>query len=66
MKPHSVTVYPKEKTVQATTAKWVSRLNKLAREMDELAATLHPSAWHEALAPYCAKYKRLAQGAPRE
>lgn len=44
-----------------TTEQWVKRLNKLAEEMDETAASLHPSAWHEALAPMREEYERLAK-----
>jgi hypothetical protein len=43
-----------------TTEQWVSRLNKLARQMDGTAASLHPSAWTEALAPLRKEYARLA------
>lgn len=41
--------------------KWVSRLNRLSAEMDETAATLHPSAWSEALAPLNEKWKKEAR-----
>jgi hypothetical protein len=39
---------------------WVHQVNTLAAEMDEIAASMHPSCWPEALAPYREKYKRLA------
>ena len=32
-----------------TTDEWVRRLNDLSREMDALAATLHPSMWSQEL-----------------
>ena len=43
-----------------TTDEWIRRLNALGREMDEIAASLHPSAWHEVLAPYRARWRELA------
>ncbi len=39
---------------------WVRRLNALGAEMDAVAASLHPSAWEEALAPLRAQYRKLA------
>ncbi len=44
-----------------TTEQWVRRLNQLAEEMDETAACLHPSAWHEALGPMREQYEKLAK-----
>ncbi len=41
--------------------KWVSRINRLAREIDELAATIHPSAWPEALRELNEKWKKEAK-----
>lgn len=41
-------------------ARWVARLNRLAAEMDALAASLHPSAWDEQLAGLRAEYRALA------
>ncbi len=43
-------------------ATWVARLNRLAREMDEVAVSIHPSSWHEMLAPLREEYRRLAVG----
>ena len=40
---------------------WVRRLNALAAKIDEYAAVLHPSAWHEQLADLFAEYEALAQ-----
>lgn len=45
-----------------TTDEWVARLNALAREMDDLAASLHPTAWAEALRDLNDKWRRLAEG----
>jgi hypothetical protein len=42
------------------TDKWVSRLNKLAADMDETASSLHPSAWPETLGALNAKWKTEA------
>ena len=36
--------------------KWVKRINALAKEIDDTAASVHPSAWKEALAPLAEKY----------
>ncbi len=44
-----------------TTDEWVQRLNALGREMDEIAVSLHPSAWHEALAPYRVRWRELVR-----
>ncbi len=46
---------------QAKTDKWVAGLNRLGREMDEAATTMHPSAWHEQLAPDREKWLKLAR-----
>ncbi len=46
------------------TDKWVARLNKLAREIDEDAATIHPSAWKEQLGDLYEKYRKLAGRGP--
>lgn len=35
---------------------WVKRINALAKEIDDTAASVHPSAWKEALAPLAEKY----------
>lgn len=44
-----------------STDEWVRRLNALGREMDDLAASLHPSVWGEALADLRARYEKLAR-----
>lgn len=48
------------------TEEWVSKLNALARKLDEDAAALHPSAWPEALKHDTERWKRLAKGGPME
>jgi hypothetical protein len=48
------------------TEEWVRKLNTLAREMDETAQSLHPSAWPEALGPMNDRYRRLAANGPKE
>lgn len=45
---------------------WVRRLNDLARKLDEDAASLHPSAWSEALGAEMAEWKRLAKAGPKD
>jgi hypothetical protein len=47
-----------------TTEEWVKRLNKLALEMDEIAASIHPTAWNETLFDLRAKYLALAKRGP--
>jgi hypothetical protein len=49
-----------------TTDEWVRRVNSLAREIDEIAASIHPSAWREALGPEFRKYERLAKVMPED
>ena len=49
-----------------TTDEWVRRVNALARELDASAAALHPSAWHEALAPDLERFRRLCGRATRD
>ena len=44
-----------------TTDEWVAKLNALGGELDELAASLHPSVWEEQLAELRAKYRKLAR-----
>ncbi len=46
--------------------RWVQRLNKLGAEMDEWAASMHPSAWHEEFAAQRDKWKRIAQSLPED
>jgi len=46
-------------------ARWVARLNKLGREMGDIAASMHPSAWREQLAPYRERYRKLAGAGPK-
>jgi hypothetical protein len=45
---------------------WVARVNKLALEMDELAASMHPSAWPEALKSLREKFEQVAKQGPKE
>lgn len=45
--------------MSAAIDRWVARVNKSAREMDETAASLHPSAWREALKPQREAFKKL-------
>lgn len=44
-----------------TTEQWVRRLRELGDRMDEAAASMHPSGWHEALAADRAEWERLAK-----
>lgn len=48
------------------TTRWVERLNRLARDLDEDAATMHPSAWSDALGHRMERWRALAAGGPRE
>jgi hypothetical protein len=43
------------------TNKWVVRINKLARQLDEDAASMHPSVWNEALGDRHEQYRKLAR-----
>ena len=43
---------------------WLRRLNRLAAEIDEQAASLHPSAWSEQLGPMSARWRALARAGP--
>ena len=43
---------------------WVSKVNRMAAEIDAVAASMHPSAWHEALAPDFARFRKLAGNGP--
>lgn len=45
---------------EAAVWRWVAKVNRAAREMDEAAASLHPSAWPEALAPQREAFRKLA------
>lgn len=47
------------------TARWVRRLNALARKLDEDAQAIHPSAWAEMLKADTERYKALARQGPR-
>lgn len=49
---------------EARTAVWVARLNRLALELDETAAALHPSAWPEQLKAHLEQYREQAKRAP--
>lgn len=42
------------------TDRWVQRVTTLAREIDDTAASLHPSAWREVLGPQLLQYRKLA------
>ena len=53
---------PKE---EQAVEKWVGQVNALARDLDESAASLHPSVWPEALAPEMERFKKLAARGPR-
>lgn len=46
------------------TEAWVSKLNALARKLDEDASALHPSAWPEALKADTERWKQLAAEGP--
>jgi hypothetical protein len=44
---------------------WLRSLNRLAAELDECAASLHPSVWREQLGPMNARWRALARaGSP--
>lgn len=45
-------------------ARWVKRVNDLARRMDDAAASMHPSAWGEQMAPLNERYRKLAASGP--
>lgn len=45
----------------AATDRWVAKINRLAAEIDDTAAAMHPSAWPEQLAPQLEQFKQLAQ-----
>lgn len=47
-----------------TTNEWVRKLNKLGREIDEWAASIHPSAWDEELKAEMEKWRKLAKYQP--
>jgi hypothetical protein len=47
-----------------STDEWVKQVNRLAREIDEIAASMHPSAWPEQLGELFRKYERLAKVMP--
>lgn len=40
--------------------KWVAAVNKLAREMDEQAASVHPAAWPEMMKAQNDRFKKVA------
>jgi len=44
-----------------TTEKRLARLNRLGQDLDERAASMHPSAWPEALKEDMERWKRLAR-----
>jgi len=43
-----------------TIDEWVHRLNALGADLDDMAAAMHPSAWHDALAQESEKWRKLA------
>lgn len=45
---------------------WVQRVNLTARALDEAAASIHPSAWPEALRDGMERFKRLAAAGPQD
>lgn len=47
-------------------AAWVTSLNRIAGEMDEICVTTHPSAWHEQTADLRDKYVKLAKRGPKQ
>jgi hypothetical protein len=51
-------------TDEEATEKWVARVNNLAREMDEKAASVHPSAWPEMMKAENEKYRKIAAQVP--
>lgn len=56
----------RERRVQeGAVERWVRQLNRLGRELDEQAAAIHPSAWHEQLADLRDRWLRLAARGPR-
>lgn len=44
---------------------WVHRVNRAARELDEAAASMHPSAWRDELEEQRQKYKKACGGRPK-
>lgn len=49
---------------RSATDAWVAKVNRLAAEIDANAASLHPSAWAEALAPDFERFRKLAGKLP--
>lgn len=47
---------------QSRTDRWVARCNAMARELDDTADSIHPSAWPEALKALQEKYRKVAGG----
>jgi len=43
-----------------TTEQWVKRLREIGDEMDELMASLHPSAWDQALKLQKEEWRKIA------
>ncbi len=46
-------------------AQWVHKVNELAKEIDQVAASMHPTAWSEELADLHRKFEKLAKGGPK-
>ena len=42
---------------------WVAAVNRLAREMDDKASTIHPSAWAELMKADNEKFRKVAKWA---
>jgi hypothetical protein len=53
-------------THDAALAAWVSKVNRMAANIEANAAAMHPSAWSEALAADHARFRKLAAGGPVE
>ena len=45
---------------------WVSKLNRMAADIEANATAMHPSAWPEALAADHAHFRKLAGSGPAE
>lgn len=46
---------------EAQIERWVARVNRAAIELDAKAASMHPAAWAEQLAPDFAAFEKLAR-----
>lgn len=43
------------------TERWIGRLNRLGRDLDATAASIHPSAWKEQLREDIERWRRVAR-----